>query len=336
MAKTIIIAEAGVNHNGSISLAKELIDVAALAGADYVKFQTFKAEELVSKQAKKADYQIANAKDKIESQLDMLKNLELSKEDHEVLMDYCKEKKISFFSTAFDLGSLQYLADIGLSLVKIPSGEITNLPYLRKAATLFEKVIISTGMATLAEVGDAINVFINEGIELKNIIVLHCTTEYPTPMEDVNLKAMQTIGKQFKVAFGYSDHTEGIEIPIAAVGLGASVIEKHFTLDKSMGGPDHKASLEPHELVSMVKSIRNVEKAISGNGTKVPAKSEIKNIAIVRKSIVANNLIKKGDVFNDQNITVKRPANGLSPMMWDFVIGKRASKDFEKDEPIII
>ena len=336
MPKTIIIAEAGVNHNGNIELARQLIDVAALAGVDYIKFQTFKTEKLVSKQAKKADYQIANTKNEQESQFEMLKKLELSEKDHDLLIEYCKEKKVSFFSTAFDLDSLQYLADIGLKLVKIPSGELTNLPYLRKAAKLFDRIIISTGMATLLEIGDAIEVFTNEGIGLEDIIVLHCTTEYPTPMQEVNLKAMQTIANKFKIAVGYSDHTEGIEIPIAAVALGAEVIEKHFTLDRNMEGPDHKASLDPEELMSMVKSIRNIEKAMSGNGIKEPAISERKNISIVRKSIVASTGIKKGEFFTTDNITVKRPGNGISPMKWDQIIGQIAIKDFKLDEFIVI
>jgi N,N'-diacetyllegionaminate synthase len=334
MSKTIIIAEAGVNHNGSISLAKQLIDVAAIAGVDYIKFQTFKAEKLVSKQAKKAEYQISNCNDREESQLEMLRKLELSQNDHKLLLEYCREKEISFFSTAFDLDSLQYLADIGLKIVKIPSGELTNLPYLRKAAKLFDKIIISTGMATLLEIGDAIAVFTNEGIGLEDIIVLHCTTEYPTPMQEVNLNAMQTIANKFKVAVGYSDHTEGIEIPIAAVALGAAVIEKHFTLDKGMDGPDHKASMNPLELVAMVKAIRNIERAISGNGVKEPSPSEQKNIAIARKSIVASQIIKKGAFFTEKNLTTKRPGSGISPMLWDQIIGTKANKDFQEDDLI--
>lgn len=334
MPKTIIIAEAGVNHNGDIALAKQLIDLAAVAGVDYIKFQTFKAEKLVSKQAKKAAYQISNTNNPGESQLEMLKKLELTENDHNLLIEYCREKEISFFSTAFDLDSLQYLADIGLKLVKIPSGELTNLPYLRKAAKLFNKVIISTGMANLSEIGDAIEVLTNEGIKLKNIIVLHCTTEYPTPMQEVNLKAMQTIANKFKVAVGYSDHTEGIEIPIAAVALGAEVIEKHFTLDKGMDGPDHKASMNPSELIAMVKAIRNIEKAISGNGVKQPSFSEQKNIAIARKSIVASQIIKKGSLFTEENLTTKRPGSGVSPMLWDKIIGTEAKKDFQEDDLI--
>ena len=334
MAKTLIIAEAGVNHNGDIALAKQLIDVAVQAGVDYVKFQTFKSEQLVSKQAKKADYQVSNTNNSEESQLDMLRKLELSPADHEVLIGYCKAQKISFFSTAFDLDSLQYLADIGLTMVKIPSGEITNLPYLRKAAQLFKQVIISSGMSTLSEIGDAIQVFLNTGIQLEDITVLHCTTEYPTPMEEVNLRAMQTIALHFQVATGYSDHTEGIEVPVAAVALGATVIEKHFTLDKNMQGPDHKASLNPEELIAMVKAIRNIEKTLSGNGMKEPAPSEQKNIAIARKSIIAKQNIKAGTLFSEENITAKRPGSGLSPMLWDQVIGKPAKRDFFTDELI--
>ena len=334
MAKTLIIAEAGVNHNGDINLAKKLVDEAVSAGVDYVKFQTFKAEALVSKQARKADYQITNTQKKNETQLEMLKRLELSEHDHQVLIEYCKLKGINFFSTAFDLESLQYLADIGLNLVKIPSGELTNLPYLRKAANLFKKVIISTGMATIAEIRAAIEVFLKEGIPLKNIIVLHCTTEYPTPMLEVNLRAMQNIAQELGTQIGYSDHTEGIEVPIAAVALGALVIEKHFTLDKSMSGPDHKASLNPEELSTMVKAIRNIELALSGNGIKEPSISEQKNIAIARKSIIAKKSIKAGTPFTEDNITTKRPGTGLSPMLWDSVIGKIASKDYNEDDLI--
>lgn len=335
MANTIIIAEAGVNHNGNITLAKSLVDVAVAAGADYVKFQTFKAEALVAKQAKKADYQIVNTQNEHETQLEMLKKLELSEQDHQTLIQYCKQKGIHFFSTAFDLESLQYLADIGLDLVKIPSGELTNLPYLRKAAHLFKKVILSTGMATLVEIKAAIAVFLKEGISLKNITVLHCTTEYPTPMQEVNLKAMQTIAQEFDVQVGYSDHTIGIEIPIAAVALGACVIEKHFTLDKNMEGPDHKASLNPEELGAMVKAIRNIELALSGNGIKEPTASELKNIAIARKSITAKKPIKAGTPFTEDNITTKRPGTGLSPMLWDSIMGSIATQDFNEDDLIV-
>lgn len=336
MRKTIIIAEAGVNHNGSMENAFKLVDAAVDAGVDYVKFQTFKADKLVSKDAKKADYQKKQSNVAEESQFQMLKKLELSEANHAQLMDYCKAKKISFFSTAFDLESLQYLADIGLTLVKIPSGEITNLPYLRKAALLFKEIILSTGMATLAEVKDAVNVFETAGITKDSITILHCNTEYPTPMKDVNLQAMLTLKKEFGTAIGYSDHTLGIEVPIASVALGASVIEKHFTIDRTMEGPDHGASLEPDELKAMVSAIRNIELAMSGTGIKEPSESEIKNILVARKSIVAQVEISKGEFFTLENITVKRPGNGISPMLWDEVIGKRAEKDFKVDELISI
>jgi N,N'-diacetyllegionaminate synthase len=331
----IIIAEAGVNHNGSIENAFRLIDAAAEAGVDYIKFQTFKSDNLVSESAKKADYQVQNTGKSEESQLQMLKKLELSKEQHQKLIGYCKSKNIQFFSTAFDLDSLEYLHEIGLHIVKIPSGEITNLPYLRKASRLFNEVILSTGMATLDEIKEAFDVFINAGICKENITILHCNTEYPTPYEDVNLKAMLHIQKVFGTRVGYSDHTLGIEVPIAAVALGALVIEKHFTLDKNMEGPDHKASLEPKELNLMVSAIRNIERAISGSGTKEVTKSEKKNISIARKSIIAKQTIKKGEIFTEDNITTKRPGTGISPMKWDEVIGKTATKDFEAEEMIM-
>ncbi|WP_373828127.1 N-acetylneuraminate synthase [Bacteroides heparinolyticus] len=336
MKHVVIIAEAGVNHNGNIENALRLIDVAADAGVDYIKFQTFKAENLVSRSAKKAEYQIQNTGDIKESQLQMLKKLELSEEQHERLIAYCKEKKVKFFSTAFDLSSLEYLQSIGLDMVKIPSGEITNLPYLRKAASLFRKVILSTGMSTMQEISDAMHVFLKAGISKEDITILHCNTEYPTPMEDVNLKAIQHIQKEFQTAVGYSDHTLGIEIPVAAVALGASIIEKHFTLDKTMKGPDHKASLDPNELKAMVFAIRNIEKAISGSGLKTVSSSEQKNINIARKSIVANRRIAAGERFSEENLTVKRPGSGISPMKWDEVIGKTATKDFDIDELIIL
>jgi N-acetylneuraminate synthase len=336
MSKTIIIAEAGVNHNGSMKNAFRLIDAAVDAGADYIKFQTFKAEKSVSKLAKKAEYQIKNTDNKDESQLEMLKKLELSHNQHEKLIAYCREKQIKFFSTAFDLKSLEYLHSIGLELVKIPSGEITNLPYLRKAASLFKKVILSTGMSTMEEIKAALDVFISAGINKEYITILHCNTEYPTPMEDVNLKAMLSIKKEFGTKVGYSDHTLGIEVPIAAVALGACMIEKHFTLDKTMDGPDHKASLEPHELKAMVSAIRNIEKALSGSGVKEVSLSEKKNLSIARKSIVAKTEIKKGEFFSDLNITTKRPGTGISPMKWDEVIGKTASRNFQEDELITL
>ena len=336
MSKVLIIAEAGVNHNGSLENAFKLIDAAVDAGVDYVKFQTFKSENLVSKSAKKADYQIQNTGNSTDSQYEMLKKLELSHESHELLIDYCKQKNIHFFSTAFDLDSLQYLKDTGLELVKIPSGEITNLPYLRKAAQLFSKVILSTGMCTMEDIQAAIDVFLAEDISKEKITILHCNTEYPTPMNDVNLKAMLSIQKEFGTAIGYSDHTLGIEVPVAAVALGASVIEKHFTLDNTMEGPDHAASLEPHELKEMVIAIRNIEQAISGDGIKKPSESEMKNIEIARKSIVASTSISKGEIFTEENLTIKRPGTGISPMKWDEVIGKVASKEFLTDDLIEI
>jgi N,N'-diacetyllegionaminate synthase len=334
MEKVIIIAEAGVNHNGDIDLAKKLIDVAVEAGVDYVKFQTFKSESLVSKSAKKADYQIENTKDATENQLQMLKKLELSHEQHVELMAYCRQKNISFFSTAFDIESLIYLKVLGLTMVKIPSGEITNLPYLRKAAELFSKVIISTGMSTLEDIEKALNVFLSAGIKRETIYILHCNTEYPTPMKDVNLLAMLAIKNKFNVEIGYSDHTLGIEVPTAAVALGAKMIEKHFTLDRSLPGPDQLASLEPLELKAMVACIRNVELAISGNGIKEPSSSELKNMEIARKSIVAKTAINKGDIFSESNIKTKRPGNGISPMKWDEVIGQVAQADFNADDLI--
>ena len=332
--KVIIIAEAGVNHNGSLEKAFQLVDAAVEAGVDFVKFQTFKSEQLVSKHAQKANYQIENTKNSTESQLEMLQKLELSEDDHEKLINYCRSKHINFFSTAFDLDSLQYLSDIGLAMVKVPSGEITNLPYLRKAALLFNKVILSTGMCTLAEVDAALKVFLDQGIKKDNITILHCNTEYPTPMGDVNLNAMITIREEFNTHIGYSDHTLGIEVPIAAVALGASVIEKHFTLDKNMEGPDHKASLEPHELKAMVIGIRNIELAIAGSGLKEPSASEFKNRAIARKSIVAKKEIKTGDVYTESNLTTKRPGTGISPMLWDSVLGKTAQKEYGMDDLI--
>jgi len=330
--KTLIIAEAGVNHNGSIELAQQLVDAAVAAGVDYVKFQTFKAEKIASRNATKASYQqkTTNAN---ESQLAMLKKLELSKEDHLSLIEYCSKKNIQFLSTPFDLESIDLLRELGIRLGKIPSGEITNLPYLRKMAKTFPQLILSTGMATMKEIEEALNVLLNTGANKNSIVILHCNTEYPTPFEDVNLLAMPSIGKKFGVSFGYSDHTKGIEVPIAAIALGAVVIEKHFTLDRNMEGPDHKASLEPQELIEMVNSIRNIEKAV-GSSVKEPSPSELKNIMIARKSIVAATNINKGEIFTEGNLTVKRPGSGISPMQWDAVLGKKASRDFEADELI--
>ncbi len=332
----MIIAEAGVNHNGSMENAFRLVDAAADAGVDYIKFQTFKTEKLVSGSAKKADYQIQNTRNSEETQLQMLKKLELSQEQHAQLIAYCRKKNIQFFSTAFDLDSLEYLHEVGLKMVKIPSGEITNLPYLRKAARLFKQVILSTGMTTISEIKDSISVFTEAGIPKENITILHCNTEYPTPMDDVNLKAMLHIQEVFGTEVGYSDHTLGIEVPIAAVALGASIVEKHFTLDKKMNGPDHSASLEPDELKAMVTAIRNLEKALSGSGIKEVSPSEQKNMAIARKSIVATKEIHKGELFSEDNIGVKRPGTGISPMKWDEVIGKVSQQDFSEDELITI
>ena len=328
-----IIAEAGVNHNGSMELAKKLIDIAVEAKVDAVKFQTFKAEKLVTKDTNKAKYQ-QETSNKEESQFDMLKKLELDIGMHQELIVYCKQKKIMFLSTPFDYDSIKLLVDLEMEIFKVPSGEITNLPYLRAIGELNKKVIISTGMADIGEIEDALDILISNGTDKKNITVLHANTEYPTPMEDVNLKAMVTIGNTFDINYGYSDHTLGIEIDIAAVAMGAKVIEKHFTLDKTMFGPDHKASLEPSELIAMVKAIRNIEKAL-GNGIKKPSKSEIKNIIIARKSIAADCDIKKGEVFTEDKLTIKRPGNGISPMNWDEIIGQIAQKNYRKDELIL-
>ena len=330
--KVFIIAEAGVNHNGSMKLAKKLIDVAVESGADAVKFQTFKAENLVSKNTEKAEYQ-KKTTTASESQFDMIKKLELDIETHKELITYCLEKEIMFLSTPFDHDSINLLGDLGLEIFKIPSGEITNLPYLRHIGSLKKQVILSTGMSTLQEVEDALNILISTGTLRADITVLHANTMYPTPMDDVNLNAMLTIQKEFDVAYGYSDHTLGIEVDIAAVAMGATVIEKHFTLDKAMDGPDHKASLEPKELKSMVSAIRNVEK-VMGSFEKKPSPSESVNIDIVRKSIVANQKISKGDILTDKNITIKRPGNGISPMQWDEVIGAVAVKNYKLDDLI--
>lgn len=324
-----------MNHNGSIDVAKQLIDKAAEAGADIIKFQTFKSEKLVSKSARQAEYQKRNIGSKADdSQLNMLKKLELSQEDHEELMQYCQQKGIKFFSTAFDMESIDYLHSLHMGLWKIPSGEITNFPYIRKIAQYGEPVILSTGMCEMDDICAAMNVLIKFGVKREQITILHCNTEYPTPFEDVNLKAMIALKDEFKVEVGYSDHTKGIEVPIAAVALGATVIEKHFTLDRNMEGPDHKASLEPDELRAMVCAIRNIEKAVGGDGIKHVSESERKNIAIARKSIVAACDIKAGEVFTEQNLTVKRPGNGISPMRWEDVIGTKAKRDFLEEELI--
>ncbi|MBN2664057.1 MAG: N-acetylneuraminate synthase [Bacteroidales bacterium] len=329
---TTIIAEAGVNHNGSIEIAKKLIDVAAKAGVDYVKFQSFKTENLVSKFAAKADYQKKNTHTE-ETQFEMIKKLELDIDTHVELIEYCNSKGVEFLSSAFDLESIDVLKNLGIKVWKIPSGEITNLPYLRKIGAFNQKVVMSTGMANLCDIEKAIEILTNAGTIKSNIIILHCNTEYPTPMEDVNLNAMLTIKNAFKTEVGYSDHTLGIEVPIAAVAMGATVIEKHFTLDKNMEGPDHQASLEPQELKAMVLAIRNIYKSM-GDGIKKITASENKNIKIARKSIVAIKNIKKNDILDEFNIGVKRPGDGISPMEWDNVIGTKAIKNFEIDEKI--
>lgn len=331
----LVIAEAGVNHNGSLILAKQLVDKAVEAGVDIVKFQTFKSELLVSKVAKQAEYQQRNIGKKDEGQLAMLKRLELSQQDHEELIAYCEEKGIRFFSTAFDMDSIDYLHSLNMGLWKIPSGEVTNYPYLRKIAQYREPVILSTGMCELSDIEAAVKVLLSFGVKREDITILHCNTEYPTPFQDVNLRAMLEIGERFGVQVGYSDHTKGIEVPIAAVALGATVIEKHFTLDKNMEGPDHKASLEPGELKAMVEAIRNIEQAL-GTGHKTVSTSERKNIEIARKSIVAARPIKMGEVLTEENITVKRPGNGISPMRWNEVIGSCAIKNFEEEEVIVL
>lgn len=333
MKKVIIIAEAGVNHNADFNIAKKLIDVAAESGVDYVKFQTAVPHLVVTKEGAMADYQIENLGQQ-ESQLEMTKKIHLPLSDFEKLAEYAKEKKIKFASTPFDLVSVDTLSELNMDFFKIPSGEITNYPYLVKIAKLGLPIIISTGMANIQEVKEAIAVLTENGITRENITVLHCNTEYPTPMEDVNLRAMFHLQKELGVAIGYSDHTLGIEVPIAAVALGAKVIEKHFTLDKNLPGPDHKASLEPDELKAMVEAIRNIEKAIAGSGLKEPSASEIKNKPIARRSIVAKTTIKKGSVFTEENITVKRPGTGISPMKWNEVLGQTAMRDFEEDELI--
>lgn len=325
-----VIAEAGVNHNGNIEIAKKLVDIAVEARVDAIKFQTFKSEKVVCANASKAEYQLETT-DKKESQLEMLKKLELTKEMHEQLINYCKTKNIMFLSTPFDDESLDLLMEYDLEIIKISSGEITNYPFLKKVAQKRKKVILSTGMSTLDEVKEAVQVLKDNGTI--DITLLHCNTQYPTPYKDVNLKAMNMLRNELGCQVGYSDHTEGIEVPIAAVALGATVIEKHFTLDKTMEGPDHKASLEPEELKQMVKAIRNIEQAL-GNGEKEPSESEKKNIEIVRKSIVAKCDIAEGEVFTEENLTTKRPGNGLTPMVWNDVIGKRAQKDFKEDEQI--
>lgn len=332
MSKVTIIAEAGVNHNGSLDLALELVDAAADAGADYVKFQTFRADKLVTRSAHTAEYQKKNMGGG-DSQYQMLRQLELSEDDHRAIIQRCRERGISFLSTAFDLESVDFLASLGMDVWKIPSGEITNYPYLCKIASKKGSVIMSTGMCTMADVAAALKALKDHGQPMDRVTLLHCTTEYPAPMEDVNLLAMRAMHEEFGLPTGYSDHTRGIEVPVAAAALGAVVIEKHFTLDRDLPGPDHKASLEPQELKAMVDAIRNIELAL-GTGQKAVSQSEAKNIAIARKSIVAAMPIKRGELLTDENLSVKRPGDGLSPMLWESVVGTRAIRDFNTDEKI--
>ena len=332
MSKVFIIAEAGVNHNGSLELAKKLIDVAVEASADAVKFQTFKADKIVTMFAQKADYQKQTTSTD-ETQYEMIKKLELDENAHRVLISYCKDKGIMFLSTPFDHDSIDLLNSFEMPIFKIPSGEITNLPYLRHIGGLSKEVILSTGMANLREVQDALEVLIMAGASEEKITVLHATTEYPCPIDEVNLRAMQTIKATFGVKVGYSDHTQGIEVPIAAVAMGASIIEKHFTLDRTMDGPDHKASLEPDELKAMVQAIRQIEQAL-GDGVKEPSESERKNIFVTRKSILASRPIEIGETFSENNLVVKRPGNGISPMRWYEIIGHKATRNFSADELI--
>lgn len=329
----IIIAEAGVNHNGSVEIAYKLVDEAARAGVDYIKFQTFKSEGVVTKKAEKADYQKVTTGDQENTQLELIKKLEISYNGYRDILNYCKKKGVKFFSTSTDPESVEFLASLHLGMWKIPSGEVTNKKFLQKIASYNEETIFSCGMSTIEMVRDAIKVLLDAGLDKEKLTLLHCNTEYPTPMKDVNLRAMQTMAKKFGIKVGYSDHTLGIEVPIAAVAMGASIIEKHFTLDRNMEGPDQKASLEPDELCSMVKAIRNVEQAL-GDGVKRITESERRNIIIARKSIVAARDIKAGEIFTEENLTIKRPGNGISPMKWDEVIGKVAKKDFAEEDLI--
>ena len=335
MNHVTVIAEAGVNHNGSIELAKQLVDKAVEAGVDFIKFQTFKAANLVTKKARQAEYQKNNIGGGDDSQYQMLKKLELTKEEHFELIEYCNQKGVRFFSTAFDFDSIEFLDSLHLGLWKIPSGEITNYPYIKKIAQKQGDVILSTGMSTSEDIQNAVDVLLRWGKTKDQITILHCNTEYPTPFEDVNLRAMLSIKEHFGTQVGYSDHTRGIEVPIAAVALGATVIEKHFTLDRNMSGPDHKASLEPDELKAMVSAIRNIEKALGSSEKKV-TDSERKNIAVARKSIVAARNISKGEILTEENLTVKRPGTGISPMRWEEVLGTTAVRDFQEDELVEI
>lgn len=335
MKHTLIIAEAGVNHNGDLEMARALVRAAAAAGADIVKFQSFVTSKSIARDAPKAGYQV-EATGGEESQFEMVRKLELSRADHEALVAECEMAGIRFWSTAFDDESLDMLIDLGIDRLKIPSGELTNLPFLRDIASRGLPVIMSTGMSTMEEIADALRVLEREGLPRNWITILHCNTEYPTPMGDVNLKAMRAIAEAFGTQVGYSDHTQGIEVPIAAVALGAEVIEKHFTLDRELPGPDHRASLEPEELAAMVRAIRNIEQAVAGDGNKVVSTSEAGNRAIARKSIVAARAIARGEVLGTDNLAVKRPGTGISPMRWDEVVGSFAIRDFAPDELIAL
>ena len=331
--KTIIIAEAGVNHNGSLETARQMVDEAAKAGADYIKFQTFKADKLVTKTCKAAGYQSENCS--VESQDEMLRSLELTEQEFFILNQYCKNKGIGFLSTPFDEESIEFISSLKPDFMKVPSGEITDLPYLRKMASTGISMIISTGMSTMKDIKNALVPFIESGYTADNLYILHCTTQYPTPYEDVNLLAIKTLSEKFGFPVGYSDHTRGIEVPIAAVALGALIIEKHFTISRNMKGPDHRASLEPKELAEMVRGIRNVEIAL-GNGEKIITDSEKSNIKAARRSIVSKKFIRKGEIITEDKITVKRPGDGLSPMLWDSILGTQAIRDFNPDELIEI
>lgn len=333
--RTIIIAEAGVNHNGSLETALRMIDAAKECGADYIKFQTFKAEKLVDRNARKAEYQNRNLKDRQSTQLEMLKKLELTEEDFRELKRHCEERGIGFLSSPFDLESIDFLKELGMDYLKIPSGEITNLPYLRKAAGAGMPIILSTGMADIPEVAMALQVLLENGMKREDVTLLQCTTEYPAPYCTVNLRVMDTLRERFRTETGYSDHTKGTEVAIAAAARGATVIEKHFTLDKSMPGPDHVASLNPEELKQMVVAIRHIVEAL-GNGVKEPSAPEQKNIAVARKSIVARRAIKAGEIFTEENLTTKRPGCGISPMEWDKLLGKTSSRSFAQDEQITL
>ena len=330
--KPLILAEAGANHNGSIKLAKKLISVAADSGADFVKFQTFITENIITKNAIKADYQKKQT-DPRESQFEMSKKLELSRNDHLELIEHCKLSGIEFLSTAFDIDSVNFLNELDIPFYKIASGEITNLPLIRYLGSMGKPIVMSTGMSNLKEIENAMNVLLNSGMKKNDLTLLHCNTEYPTPFDDVNLLAMVSLRDKFQIKVGYSDHTPGIEVPIAATALGAEIIEKHFTLDRTLPGPDHAASLEPKELKNMVSSIRNIQSAL-GNGVKIPSKSELKNISIARKSIVAKFKIKKGEIFSESNLTIKRPGTGISPMDWDEIIGQKSNENYNEDDLI--